>query len=265
MTGEGDSPQWRQRVALSWQVLSELARRHPAGAIFQEWPASGYDELMFVDRPEHTHDIIGFNRDGSVHVKPEWYEPGSGWWHASVSGPRRYALRMEQVFGLDRPPSTPVTTRKTLSYRVLSAICSQSLLSNTFLDPRPGYTVGQDGGGIDESYFGSFPGAAATMTPEAQAFDFGSGRLAPQHYWFLIPYMTSTQDPSGEGPPLGTSEKVPVAVLNIGAKLWVGASPVIDLMAAYERLDRKFLPLMLEVFPLFAPVGPRSGDEEPNQ
>lgn len=249
----GDSPQWRQRVALSWQAMSELARRHPRGAIFQEWPASGYDELMFVDGPDQSHEIIGFNRDGSVHIQPEWYEAGAGWWHVSVSGARRYAIRMETAAGLTRPATTPATSRKTLAYRVLSAICSQSLLTDVFLDPRPGYTASSDWAGIEDHYFTHFPEAAALMTRDAEPFGSASGVRPPHHYWFLVPYQTVLNSSDFSTTEVQRSEKIPVAAIDIGGTLWMPTSVTTDLMRSYQRLSRAFLPLMLEVFAILAP------------
>lgn len=246
----GDSPQWRQRVALSWQAMSELARRHPAGAIFQEWPASGYDELLFVDGPAHSHDVIGFNRDGSVHIPPEWYEVGAGWWHVSVSGARRYARRMETAAGLPSPATTPVTTRKTLAYRVLSAICSQSLLTDVFLDPRPGYTASADWAGIEDHFFIHFPEAAASMTREAEPFEPGSGVRPPHHFWFLIPYQTKSNPLDLSATEIPPEDRIPVAVIETTGTLWMHTGATVDLMGSYERLGRAFLPLMLEVLAL---------------
>jgi hypothetical protein len=248
----GESPQWRQRVALSWQAMSELARRHPSGAIFQEWPAASYDELLFVDGPTHSHNLIGFNRDGSVHIEPEWYEAGAGWWHVSVSGPRQYATRIEAATGLIGPATTPTTTRKTLAYRVISEVCNQSLLTDTFLDPRPGYTAWDGDGSVEDHHFKHFLKAAEHMNREAAPFDTANGVLPPHHFWFFIPHSINARpsEPLFE-PAAGPA--APVAVIDTTATLWLHNGTSIDLMVSYKRLGREFLPLMLEVFPLLAP------------
>ena len=91
---------YSQRIALSWVLLAEAARRHPSGQISHDWH-HWYDSLQFAVDSEKA---ILCNRAGRIHLigisgSAAW-EPlpnRDGWSLVMLQGPRRSVKEIESI------------------------------------------------------------------------------------------------------------------------------------------------------------------------
>lgn len=114
--------------AESWWLATELIRRHPASRVVESHagPAGGAYNVLAVDlcdRPAEASDgNLSLNRTGRIHLPNS--EPVSWWQHLEAKDPFETVAYIERCFGLRPPTETPVTTPRTLAYRVISAVIS---------------------------------------------------------------------------------------------------------------------------------------------
>lgn len=115
----------------SWWVASEFMRRHPELELIETHPGGDqYDclTILVTERPEELH--ISLNRLGRIHAYAK-EAPPFDWGRFGIQYPiewsgesrlddRRMLPRLlEQAVGLSSPSQTPVTTSKTLTFRVI--------------------------------------------------------------------------------------------------------------------------------------------------
>jgi len=123
--------QQRMIYLQSWWVASEFMRRHPELELIETHPGDDqYDCLTILDanRPEEMH--IRLNRLGRIHAYSN-SAPSFDWSRFDIDYPiewtgevklndRRLLPRLlELAVGLSSPSQTPVTTSKTLTFRVI--------------------------------------------------------------------------------------------------------------------------------------------------
>ena len=159
----------------SWWVPSDPMRRHPTLQLIGTHPGGGqYDCLTVVMTTEGDEGIIDLNRAGSLHVLR--FRQGVNREHAHTIGrrevplswefersqnDRRLVVRMlEGETGLSAPSQTPLTTRRTLVFRIFYQVLLLTLNSPSWWDVRNGV--------LDSS--GAFPGDRDPL-PSLKGFD----------------------------------------------------------------------------------------------
>lgn len=260
MVGYQDLLVWHQNIALSWQVMSELARRHPEGSIVQEWAHQGYDCLFFKE-PEVANPVLTV-RNGSIHVEGLGDQPGGGWWHAAMFGAGHVARMIESATDLPGLARTPRTTRKTLTYRILAATSAQSLANGVLIDPRPGYAIDDDGGRLMRSYFEQY--ADAKILLDETGFDENSTPTPGERFWFLIPHFELHRSSNGRTQESSSWERnEPVAAFHDSGLFWSPSQDRVDLMALYNSVGRSFEELMLDIVGRLPTLRVEDTDDDP--
>lgn len=137
----------------SWWVASELLRRHPELQIVETHPGGGqYDCLAIIGEqsPDELH--IDLNRAGRMHVhtliasrfdRTQWgIEHPIEWSTELDQADRRLIPRyLEDAVGLAAPTQTPITTPKTLTFRVIYHLLLFALNEEAEWDARNGQLV----------------------------------------------------------------------------------------------------------------------------
>jgi hypothetical protein len=166
--------------AASWSVANELVRAFPDWRIFHTHPGGGqYDCLLLVDHADPPSVRININRHGSIHaqaVASDGEQIGSSdsdWLQSLVRGmrPRDLACNVAQSVGLKWPGSTPATTRRSLTYRVLGQVVVNASLAR---HPLSATTWWFDSSSDDDGYL-----LATTPHRELESVD-------PSEVWVLM-------------------------------------------------------------------------------
>lgn len=217
---------WAERVSLSWQLLAELARRHPNGVIKHDWHHIS-DALICSFRDEgNGGEVVCARNLGSIHVDLG-DDAGGGYRRLAIQGPRKVARAIETVTGRHATSTTPPSTPRSLTYRVLAGICRISQLDGFLLNPLWGINYdSNDVGEEPHPHFGCFPDTESRR----RFIDDDDGGLAPEHrFWFLQP----------TAPPFRSVDRnQPAAVVETTGMMWDKAGAQIDLVAAYQTHDR---------------------------
>lgn len=134
----------------SWWVASELLRRHPELELIETHPGGGqYDCLSVLNIESSGKLYIDLNRNGRMHIHsatPSWFD-SARWdirypveWSTELEqvDRRRIPRFLEDAAGLLPPAQTPVTTPKTLTFRVIYHLLLFSLNEAEFWDIRNG-------------------------------------------------------------------------------------------------------------------------------
>ncbi|MBC7308217.1 MAG: hypothetical protein H5T80_15100, partial [Dietzia sp.] len=156
----------RFKIAQSWWVASELARRNPHLFIHEWHPGGGsYDCLGLVDDRAPTDGIVlDLNRAGSLHVlKPEEATVAAWWELVGAEDPHLIVKRVERAAGL-APIKRPQTTDRSLTYRAITQALATAVNDRHIWDARSLYhdTSGDwDEGAERQAWVSSFPTALA--------------------------------------------------------------------------------------------------------
>jgi hypothetical protein len=138
----------RLRLAQSWWLASELARRHPELLLIETHPGGGqYDCLSLVASGKTLIDI---NREGRIHVHDGSAEPIPLTGLFSDDDPHAVVKEVEQVARLAGPEPTPGSTPRVLSWRVAAQCLVCTLNAKQAFDVRNecedgSYSVGPRG------------------------------------------------------------------------------------------------------------------------
>lgn len=118
-------PALKHQAAQSWWIASELARRHPHLFIVEHHPMDGhYNSLGLVDLNADKHAVVvDINRPGSVHVHQSGAFIPIGMPQAlSFDNAHDVVKRVELAAHWGEPTTTPKTTARTLTYRVIARV-----------------------------------------------------------------------------------------------------------------------------------------------
>ncbi len=214
--------------AASWRLASELVRRHPTRTrLIRGHPGGGqYDVLWLIPADRADPGDVPMNRNGTIQVHARFdgrpmdddrrWEP-TEWVHYLAGDPREFLLRLESAAGLDAPESTPASTPRSLTYRVLAAVAATAVKTVHPIEIQEGFIDASDGGGRNP-VLESFP-----IDPERLVAAPGDLFGEPRYRFWII-----TRD----GDPL-------VAVDEADAVAWgaAGGAPfnLVDLYGALGR------------------------------
>ena len=221
---EYNPPADRFLTAQVWWIASELVRRHPHLRISgHEVPGDG--RLVIVhdeqDGMSIQWDLVGgckFLVNGVVN-RISWIEM------MAASSPHETVKRIEVAVGLGIPKATPVTTPRSLTYRVIA-----SALAAAVDDRHDWYAVPAPMNPDDDpdcAYFRPFPTAIAARDAYVLAVDeqlAATGRSIHffQPFWALLRGLE------------------PVAIFDAAGVIHTGMGAT-ELMPAYEYIDRKLV------------------------
>lgn len=134
----------------SWWVASELIRRHPELELIETHPGGGLYDCLSVLSIESSEKVnIDLNRNGRMHIHsamPSWFN-ADRWdirypveWSTELEQEdrRRIPRFLEDATGLLPPAQTPVTTPKTLAFRIIYHLLLFSLNEAEYWDVRNG-------------------------------------------------------------------------------------------------------------------------------
>lgn len=165
----------------SWWVASEFLRRHPEFDLFETHPGGGqYDCLTILGPRGATGPVhIDLNRKGRIHIHsgiaPSFDADLWGLrlpveWSSETEqrNRRKLPLFLEAAVGLSVPQQTPVTTPKTLIFRVI-----YQLLLFALNEPEnwEAHNAQFDSSGMDwdwdPNYFAQIPSARSAVNDDA--------------------------------------------------------------------------------------------------
>lgn len=219
-----------QEVA-SWQLLTEIARRHPKLWLIEAHPGGGQYHCLWLVRSGDQGPILSVNRGGSIHVHPSLDKLDHGWSELAIRGPFGMARRLGTVLDLTIPASPPAWNRRTLAYGVVTGLLSRASAEPRDMgswEARSGYedTSGH-GGGVRGHFFEGF-GAAHAHLAEHHAHDL----LAEPGYrfWFVL------------------QSGVPVAAIETSGLAWTRRDEELDLWALLEQHGGDVAPLVAEAW-----------------
>ncbi len=222
---EYNPPADRFLIAQMWWIASELVRRHPHLRISGVEVDEGNRLVLVHDEQDGMSiqwDLVGgckFLINGQVQ-KISWIEM------MAALSPHETVKRIEVAAGLGIPQATPVTTPKSLTYRVIA-----SALATAVDDRHEWYAVpapmthdeGPDNPGC--AYFDGFPSAlearaAYTLAIDAELAETNRGIHFFQPFWALL------------------RDLEPIAIFDSAGVIHtiMGAA---ELMPLYEQIDRK--------------------------
>lgn len=168
----------------SWWLATMLCRRHSDLSIIEYHPGGGQYECLGLYSASEKKVVVDLNRTGSIHGGGTGSGGSMPWADAFVGEPFETVLRLEE--GLRSKPSTQLlpTTRKLLTYRVLTAFATVSSTERLYWDTSSAFldTSGY-GGGAKHELFKMFQGAAARRDSYPENV-FGEDEPA-YRYWVL--------------------------------------------------------------------------------
>lgn len=153
-------PARRFVLAQSWWVASEIARRHPELLVIETHPFGGqYDCLDLID-PRGPTTAVRLNRPGSLHAAgavATWDDVlGSDDAHDAIR-------RLEASAGLAPPSSTPATSVRTVTYRVLARVLTSVVDDRYAWDARNGRVDSDEGDPLDRPELAAFPTVVSAL------------------------------------------------------------------------------------------------------
>ncbi|GAB3622635.1 hypothetical protein GCM10027418_07170 [Mariniluteicoccus endophyticus] len=144
-----------------------------------------YDEL--VVHPVENRWCLRYNLEGSIHAFVPMSRDGHRRWDPLEylhSEPKRFVHEVESALGLSAPSSMPLTTPRTLTYRVLAELMARNFLKvgevkllNGFLD------VPDEDAGPREDLFADFASLPPRIRADRPDDFFGQGGY---RFWFLM-------------------------------------------------------------------------------
>lgn len=224
-------PAMRFRLAQSWWIAAELARRNGLD-VYETHPGGGMYDVLAVVRiaPDGTgQPLLEMNRGGHLHL-PDTI----GWlaWHdvLTAEDPHDIVHRVEAEMGLS-PLPRPTTTRKVLAYRVIARTLAAMVDDERMWDARMGFNddSGDYASGPRRLVDELFPHAVAhaRRLPVVQPWD------GPHtHLWML-----------GQGI-LGPRPRISAVISDDGHLFLPGRAAPTDLMALYDASTRRLGPVV---------------------
>ena len=175
--------------AASWRLASELALRHPdTTRLIRAHPGGGLSDCLWFLPTTGAKGDFRLNRNGRIQVLERFDGRVPGWppteWDAYFrADPRRFLRELEAAAGLPAPSTTPPSTPRTLTLRVLAALAGMGLKSIEPVEIVPGMIdTSGDGGGVNDEAFEAFPAIPREARVPQDDDLFGHGEY---RFWFV--------------------------------------------------------------------------------
>lgn len=224
---------------LSWRLAAELARRH-CGRLWvaHTIPITGviYDCLTLW-RPGQNGEIgppiFQLNRNGTIQVHHRFddtpLDPPRWEWHDYLTAdPYQFVRTLEQIAGLPDVVSVPATTSTTLVWRLLAALLTHGIRSRRRLQAVSGFDDVADWPEPNNDLFDTFPEAQDQLRQPHPDDPLGTPH---RRFWFV------------------TVDEEPRLCLSTHGMAWLRDGTKTDLMAAYNRGDRRLGPVIARLVP----------------
>ena len=237
---------YRQLVEIaSWQVVTELVRRHPSEfEVIEAHPSGGQSDCLALCGPEGNINVV-FNRPGSFAVFKRFDRKSESRgipevWNrilAEQESLPKLIEEFERQSGLSSPSKLPSTNRKVLSFRVMSMFLRTTAFSLDVREWRNGFLdTSGFGGGIQGTWFGEYPQLHERLR-EKLVTDFQD----QSHYrlWFLI------DEKWGAKSTLACVETTGWVHFKDGTSM--------DLMKEFKKAGRKIMPVAMKALGQFGP------------
>lgn len=115
--------------ALSWRILTEIARREPDDLwIIERHPAGGTYDCLSLVSSKRSIVLVDVNRGGSIHFDMQRNDrdsvpiPHDRWLTEAAGAPRTLVQRIANLVGINDPKRLPSSTPRAITYRVVSEI-----------------------------------------------------------------------------------------------------------------------------------------------
>lgn len=232
-------PADRFLTAQMWWIASELVRRHPHLRISGIEVADGARLLIVHDEQDSMSiqwELVGgckFLVDGAV-TRISWIEM------MAAASPHETVKRIEVSSGLGVPKATPVTTPRTLAYRVIASALAAAVddRHDWYAVPAPMMPT-DDPDDPGSAYFHAFPSALAARAEYSRAAneqldETGRGIHFFQPFWAVLRNLE------------------PIAILDAAGVIHtvMGAT---ELMPVYEHIDRNLTITMVQLLGPYLP------------
>lgn len=207
-------PAHRFRVAQSWWIAAEIARRNPHLFVWEHHPGGGqYDCLALADeRAFAAGPLIDLNRDGSLQVHRPVSRTISTWADVLAADNPHDVVKALEVSAELRPSGGP-TTPRTLVYRVIARVLAGLVDDKHRWDARSDAEDRSDDKGGPRGFLDLFPSAQAAA---ARAPRLGWWLEPQSHFWAL------------------TRDDEPVVLLDVRGRLHTRSGSAVDLMESYR-------------------------------
>lgn len=149
-----DRPNRQQIEAASWQLASDLLRRHPGEArLIRGHPGGGQYDLLWLLGVESPVDIR-LNREGAIQVwgcvsgSSDVDRRPTSWADYLAQDRLEFVRRLEQAVGWDSPARSRLATETTLTYRVIAGLVEVMVAAGHRVQVQQGFidTSGEGGG-----------------------------------------------------------------------------------------------------------------------
>lgn len=217
----------RFRIAWSWWIAAELARRNPL-LVYEYQPGGGQHDCLglFPLSAPRQGSLIDLNRAGTLHTRGPHARTVATWADVAAGGPHDVVKALEDAAGLTPTPA-PATVALTLSYRVLAHVLAGLVDSRDLWDVR---SLSQD----DSSAFGDDTLARTPwVAPFAGARQVLDARELPTLGWWGEPWSHLWAI---------LRAGAPVVLVDVHGRAYTRDGCTHDLMAAYRTNGRRLGP-----------------------
>jgi hypothetical protein len=238
----------RLREALSWEISSELVRRHPEELMLAELQPGGgqYDCMTIVSL--HGEEMSFMNRISKGHINValrHTLDDRPNWTQVLLADDRRTVVELiESDMGLLAPRETPLTTSRSIGYRVIAEMILQKALSKNSLFASHGWYDGE----MHElnakmTYFEAVPMAHEALRASKAGELFKSPAA---NFWFVFELEPSKQHTHFLE--FDANSKPPLFAVDCYKGMLHGPRLSIDLMAEYKANDRNLEKLIRAIY-----------------
>ncbi|WP_433803551.1 hypothetical protein [Actinomycetospora sp. CA-084318] len=197
-------------TAQSWWIASEIARRHPHLQLIETHPGGGLYDCLTLISPGPTN-LLDLNREGSIHARTFKLT-----WVDALAAPGGHDLikRLEADLDLSHNATTPATTARTLTYRVLARVLTSLVDDRHRWDARNGYYDSSGGDGGQRTELQQFPTVVDALEDRRPDDLLG---IPAYRFWVLL------------------RDDDPVAVLDTDGRLHQPDQPCVEFLPLYRR------------------------------
>ena len=240
----------RLKESLSWEVASEVVRRHPGQLMLAELQPGGgqYDCLSILRIDRQDAETVHLNRNPKGHLNVpmrDSFDVRPNWTQVLLAENRPELIQIiERQLLLQSPSHTPETTSKSIGYRLLSSLISSHVHNKTNLFATHGWydgELGERNAAMD--HFDALPMTIESGLNNSESALFNSPAA---NFWFLYELPRSKQSRDYLEFDIGKNQ--PLLAIDCYQGTLYTRSKSCDLMSEYQKVERKIERLELGMF-----------------
>lgn len=236
------------KESLSWEISSQLVRRHPEELMLAELQPGGgqYDCMTIVSLRGEEMSFMNRISKGHINVAlRDTLDDRPNWTQVLLADDRRTVVELiERHMGLVAPQETPLTTSRSIGYRVIAEMILQKALSKNSLFASHGWYDGE----MYElnakiKFFEAIPLAHEALRASKAGKLFKSPAA---NFWFVFEL-----EPGKQGThflDFDPQTNPPLFAMDCYNGVLYGPRFSIDLMAEYKANDRKLEKLIRVIY-----------------